>query len=290
VKHTNQISDVERKLSRAQLLRATALGVAAAALPSVAAAEGNSGSGSASSLTFPYFPQIPAGSYTPETPQEIVSNLLTLKVFDTTLAAFSLTNSGLLQRLNVVGAVLTVFQAITAKEQYQIDWLQALVPGAAPVTSTFTVDPALARNTQTFAAFAQFTGYVYLGAELTAAREFAELGQPALAKDMAQLAAAEAEDIAAFRTLLLAAGAPGVLPPNNKAFETETFLYTRDAVALMRQVGLIGGAGVSLSYPGRDAVLAAAGPMASAVIQKTPNNANSTIAFTSFTSFGGERS
>jgi hypothetical protein len=30
--------------------------------------------------------------------------------------------------------------------------------------------------------------------------------------------------------------------------------------------------------------------MASAVIQKTPNNANSTIAFTSFTSFGGERS
>ena len=79
---------------------------------------------------------------------------------------------------------------------------------------------------------------------------------------------------------------PGVTPPYYKAFETDLFLYTRDAIALFKQLGFIGGKG---TYQGRDAVLAATGPMAGAIIQKAPNNASSTVAFTGYQSFGGER-
>jgi hypothetical protein len=120
-------------------------------------------------------------------------------------------------------------------------------------------------------------------------REFAELGQPTLAKNMAQMAAAYADITGAFRGVLAAAGVPGYTPPNNKAFETDLFLYTRDAVALMSRLGLIGGSGIPIAYPGRDVVLAAAGPMAAAVIQKAPNNAGSSIVFAGFGSLTGER-
>jgi hypothetical protein len=54
-------------------------------------------------------------------------------------------------------------------------------------------------------------------------------------------------------------------------------MCTSDALDLFTALGLIGGSGQSLTYPGRDAMLAAAGPMAGAVLQKTPNNASSTV-------------
>lgn len=78
-------------------------------------------------------------------------------------------------------------------------------------------------------------------------------------------------------------------PPNNKAFETDLLLYVRDALDLWKAQGLIGGLGPTLVYPGRDAVLAAAGPMASAVLQKTPDNAGSTVVYTGPESVNGER-
>ncbi|GAC1662795.1 MAG: hypothetical protein NVS9B15_26050 [Acidobacteriaceae bacterium] len=273
------------RMSRSQLFKAVGLGVAAAALPGLANADSGSGG---TGVSFPFFPQT-TGTYTTEQMGEIVNNLLTLKTFDASLGAFAFGNAALLTRLGITGIVKSVFQAIVAQDQYHIDWLSSLIPGAAPTTATFTVNPALAASPQTFAAFGLFTGYVYSGAEFAAARESAELGQPTLAKNFAQMAVAEGESIAAFRTLLAAGGAPGMNPPNNKAFETDYFLYTRDAVTLMRAVGLIGGTGIPVTYPGRSAVLAAAGDAATGVTQRTPNNASTTVTFTGFAGFGAER-
>jgi hypothetical protein len=276
------------KLSRAQILKAAAVGAALAALPGTAAADSGQSTSVSGGFSAPYYPSV-QGSYTPESLQEIVSNLLTLKMFDAALAAFSFTNAAVLKALNITGPVLTVFQAIATHDQDQIDWLQSLMPGAQPVTATFTLDPSKVSNPTDFATFGPFTGYLYMSAEIAAVREFAELGQPRLAKEMAQMLAAEAADTYTFRTLLFASGAPGFSPPNNKAFETENLLYTRDAINLMRQLGLIGGPGVKVTYPGRDAVLAAIGSAASAIIQTRPNDASSSAAFTGLAEYGGQR-
>jgi hypothetical protein len=287
-KHPHAVDDhpitayLQGRLTRAQLLKAAGAGVALAATPAVAGA-------AAPSTSFPYFPQGTSGTYTTETAQEIVANILTLKYFDVTTTVPLLSNPTALASLGITGSALTIVQAIVAQEQYQIDWLQTLVPGVAPLSMTFTFDPSLISNAQSFATVGLFLSNVYVGADLTAARELAELGQPTLAKNMAQLMAADAENLAAFRTLLFLSGSPGLTPPDNKAFETDLFLYTRDAIAMFKQLGFIGGKGLTFTYPGRAAALTATGSMAGAIIQKAPNNAGSTVTFTSFASFGGER-
>jgi hypothetical protein len=282
------MTDQRARFSRAQMLTIMGAGATLAVLPGAAAADTGQQTAVAGSFSVPYFPSVP-GTYTPESPQEIVRNLLTLKMFDAALAAFSFSNPAVLKALNIAGPVLTVFQAIAAHDQYQIDWLQSVLPGVQPVTTTFTLDPTKVSNPTDFATFGLFTGYLYMSAEIAAVREFAELGQPRLAKEIAQLLAAEAEDTATFRTLLFTAGAPGYSPPNKKAFETENLLYTRDAITLMRELGLIGGAGVTVPYPGRAAVLAAIGPEASAIIQQRPNDASASVPFTGLAAFGGQR-
>jgi hypothetical protein len=281
---------LQGKMSRAQLLKAVGVGTALAAIPGGAAAAGNSGTRSAPGLSFPFFPPT-SGRYSTEGLVEIVSNLLTLKYFDATGGTLLLTSpSSALSALGVTGLALTVNQAVVAQDQYQIDFLQSLVPDAAPLTTTFTIDPAALSSPQAVAALGDFLGRLFIGAEITAAREFAELGQPTLAKYMTQWAAAEGESVGAFRALYAATNTPGYTPPDNKAFETDLFLYTRDAVDVLKAVGLIGGNGLKVPYPGRAAVLAASGPMATAVIQKAPNNAGSSILFTGLGSVTGERS
>jgi hypothetical protein len=106
---------------------------------------------------------------------------------------------------------------------------------------------------------------------------------------MYQMGTQLAEQRAIFRALLAIDGVPSAIPPNNKVFATDLFLYTRDVIGVIKVLGLIGGPGGARPYPGRDAVLAAAGPMASAVLQKQPNNAMSTVAITGPASVTGER-
>src|SRR5690242_12032540 len=67
---------LERRISRAQLLKATTAGLAVAAIPTVVAAEGQAGSSGPGTQSFPFFPQAP-GRYTTENVTEIVSTLLT---------------------------------------------------------------------------------------------------------------------------------------------------------------------------------------------------------------------
>jgi hypothetical protein len=190
--------------------------------------------------------------------------------------------------LGLVGWQLSMQQAAVARAQYHIDFLTSL--GATPVTTTFTFPPAQFSRRAVNLATAEGAATVLVGTHMTAAREFAELGQPMLAKWMYQMGAAVAEQRAIFRTLQAIDGTPSAIPPNNKAFATDLFLYTRDVIGVLKTLGLIGGGAPSVSYPGRDAVLAAAGPMASAITQKRPNNATSTVTVNSPASVTAERS
>jgi hypothetical protein len=115
---------------------------------------------------------------------------------------------------------------------------------------------------------------------MTATRELAELGQPTLAKWMYQMGTQVAEQRALFRVVRALDGVQAAIPPNNKAFSTDLFLYTRDVIGAFKTLGLIGGSAPPISYPGRAAVLAAAGPMASAVVQQRPNDATTTVSIT----------
>jgi hypothetical protein len=269
------------RVSLAQLLAGMGAGLAAALLPGAAAAEGL-GTGSPRVLSFPFFPQV-KGSYTTEAIMDIFNVLVTAAYLRATFVTSNITTGRVVPIPNEPPGsqlALRIAQADAAIEQYHIDFLTAL--GATPVTTTFTrapADPATLGARQ----------HIHVSLYAAAVREFAELGQPTLAKWAFQAGAVEAEDRALFRVLQVFNGNAAGNPPNNKAFETDLLLYVRDALDLFRALGLIGGPGQPLTYPGRDAVVAAAGPMAGAVIQRTPNNASSTVTFTGPSSLTGER-
>lgn len=149
-------------------------------------------------------------------------------------------------------------------------------PGAHSLTDTFTTGPATP-----FAAASlkgkESSTTIFVGAYMTAAREFGELGQPLLVKWALQAGGAEAEERALARAMMAVQDVPGSNPPNNKAFETDLFLYVRDAYALMAKIGLFGGLPRRLPYPSREHALALSGSTGATVLQRIPNNATVSI-------------
>src|SRR5690348_4049307 len=76
------------RLSRAQLLAWAGAGITMAALPGVAGAAGVPGR-----LEFPFFPQIPAGTYSTESMQEILNAVVTANYLGVTGATLTLGNA-----------------------------------------------------------------------------------------------------------------------------------------------------------------------------------------------------
>jgi hypothetical protein len=269
------------RVSRARLLAGMGTGVAAALLPKMAAAQ-SSGTGAASSLSFPFFPQV-KGTYTTEAIMDILNVLVTAAYLRATFVAGNIAAGRIVPIPNEPAGsqlALRIAQADAAIEQYHIDFWSSF--GATPITTTFTRGPADAASLEA-------RQHIQVAMYMAAAREFAELGQPTLSKWAFQAGAIEAEDRAIFRILQAISGDAAGNPPNNKAFETDLLLYVKDALDLFKAFGLIGGTGPSVAYPGRVAVLAAAGPMVATLLQKTPNDAGSTVVFTGTTSVIGER-
>lgn len=267
------------RMTRARLLTVATAGAALAAMPTAARAQ----DGSAASMSFPFFPRV-QGTYTPESISDILNTLITLHYLGTSGTSLFLSAPS---TFGLSGIGLTITQAAVAEEQYRLDFLASL--GAVPVTTSFTAPAALLSSPQAALAILEVPPTIGMAAYMTAVREFAELGQPELAKWAYQAGAQEAELRATFRFLaVLAKGSTAV--PNNKAFESDLFLYVSEALDTLRTLGLIGGSGISVTYPGRAAVLAAAGPMAAAVLQQTPNNATSPLVITGLPSITGERS
>jgi hypothetical protein len=246
------------RVSRAQLLSAAAAGLAMAAIPRGAAADGT---GRPGTLEFPFFPAV-KGTYTTEPLQDILNAVITTRYLVADAVYDGIVHG------NPSGPALTSQQIGLARFQYEIDFLASV--GATPVTTTATlgaIDPAL------FPKVRLATAVIFMSMFITATREFAEWGQPTLAKWMAQLAAREAESVRGARDT---AGNPSL--PN--AFETDLFLYTRDGLDALKGLGLMGGSGRAVSYPGRDTILAAAGPWADRIIQRKPNDTSSSIIVT----------
>jgi hypothetical protein len=253
-------------VSRAQLLAAAGAGLAMITVPGAAVAAGSVGTGSAQRLEFSFFPQV-KGTYTPENVQDILNVLDTLEMFFVTNYTYALT----VANLGLSGTTLAAIQAALAIGQYHIDYLESV--GAHSLLTTFTPrnKPSAATIVPGHEGDATFVTAAYM----TAVREFAELGQPLLAKNAFQAGATWAE----FRGVARTFGDPAVSTPAfNKAFETDHFVYTRDLYKFYvagtqfenRGASL---SGLTLTYQGRTAALAAAGAMVNAVIQKTPNNA-----------------
>jgi hypothetical protein len=266
---------LKAKLSRGQMLTAAGAGIALAAVPGRAVEAATSGQ-----LQFPFYPAT-STPYQSEQIQDILNTLVTLEYAGVTGAAGVAANPS---ALGLSGLALSMVQASVAQDQYHIDFLTSI--GANPTTTTFTF-PSFASlgsgATQFFMTAVETITNIEIAAYMTAVREFAELGQPSLAKWAYQTGGPHAEERAVFRMLGALAGTSADVPPHNKAFETDLLLYVRDAIPLLMQIGLIGSTNPSYSavtYPGRAAILAAAGPMAAAVIQKTPNNAASSVSLT----------
>jgi hypothetical protein len=260
----SMVERLKTSVSRAQLFKAAGAGLALAALPKIAAADGTvtyPGNGAPASLSFPYFPQV-QGTYTTESILDILNAVITTRYIVADVVYFSLTHGPL------PAPAMADFQAGLARFQYQIDFLASL--GARPLTTTATVNLAASETPTLLSKIRVATGVITTAMFITATRELAELGQPTLAKWMAQLAAREAESGERSRE---ASGNP--ISPS--AFETDLFLYTRDGLDALRGLGLIAGSGPAAGYPGRDAILAAAGPWADRTIQRTPNNASSSV-------------
>lgn len=269
-------------MSRRQILGAAAAGVAVAAIPRFAAAQG-SGTGGSDAFSFPFFPQITAGSYTAETIGEILNAVITPHYLAATGATMTLGNAA---GLGLTGWQLSMQQAAAAREQYQIDFLTSL--GARPLATSFTFPPGFFSRRPVVLATAETSASILIALHMTATREFAELGQPSLSKWMYQMGTQAAEQRAVFRAIEALDGSPAAVPPNNKAFATDLFLYTRDVLRVFKGLGLIGGSAPAADYPGRDAVLAAAGPMAGAILQKRPNNVTATTPITGPADINGE--
>jgi hypothetical protein len=258
---------LQGRVSRGRLLKAIGAGVAMAAVPRAAAAAGSQG------MSFPYFPNT-SGSYTTEQVQDILNATATIEALSITAVTAALTTEASALQLNAQAKDL--LQAILAHDVYHYDFLTSL--GGKPLTSEFTFPPTVfGQGALGFLIGGEAIETLETAGYMTATREFAELGQPTLAKNAYQVGAIESQHVAVIRAALSAAGVPGYENPVNHAFATDLLLYVRDELAVLHTIGLVGGSGTVMAFPGRDAALAASGPVAATIIQKKPNNASTTF-------------
>ncbi len=276
---------IQSSVSRAQLLKAAGAGLALAVIPAAASASTtSSGSGAAPSITYPFFPTT-TGTYTTEAIKDILNIAVTAEYLAVTVLTAAVANAS---AMGLTPFLTTTVQAALAEEYYHLVFLRDGA-GAVPLTTTFTVpDPKILTDATTFFSTLEVAENIFVAAYMTATREFAELGQPTLAKYAYQLGGTEAEHRVMVRAALALLGQDHT-PANNKAFETDLVLYVRDAAAILTQLGFIGGTGTAAAYPGDPAAQAGFAPVAASIIQTTPNNASSTVVVTGPSDLTGQR-
>lgn len=263
------LQSVKSRLSRRTLLTGAAATAAAIALPATARADGPT------TFSLPFFPQV-TGRYSPESIADITNTAITAEALAVTFLTAALGSSG----LGLNSLETSIIQAALVEEQDHYDFLASL--GATPLTTTFTVpDSKMLSDKVTFFTTLWAAESLFVAAYLAAVREGAELGQPTFSLIAAEIMGVEAEHRALARAALALNNDTAGIPPNDKAYETAFLLHVTDAVGVLKTLGFVGGTGIQASYPGRAAALAAAGPMAAAVIQQSPSAAGATPAITS---------
>jgi hypothetical protein len=266
---TDEPSVSAGRFSRSSLLKAVAAAAGMAALPSVASANGPG-------VSFPFFPAV-NGRYSTESLATIVSNLLTFEYLTVTYLFYSLKAA---DQSKVPAGVLAAWQAEIAIKQYHIDFLSTLIPGTTPATTTFTVPTSLPANASQALQGVPTADQGLRIEELlgddggilyqTAAREFAELGQPTLVEYAFQIGAQYYEYRGIIRRDEGNLGEAEDIPPNTAAFEEDTLLYTQQLIDRFKSEGLIGGTGQALPYPGRTSIMASTGSLAARINPTRP--------------------
>ena len=90
---------------------------------------------------------------------------------------------------------------------------------------------------------------LFIAAYIAAAQEFALQGQVELAQVAMQIGSVEAEHRAGICFYAVVAGLiSGV--PNDVAFDRAMFTSVAEAAAKLEQLGIIGGSGAQITYPG----------------------------------------
>lgn len=276
------------QVSRAALMRSAGLAaIAAVAVPGIASAA--TGTGRAPYVEFPQIPSpslTKSGRYTSEALGDILNIAQTAEYFAVTFLTAATKNATALTKSDPV--LLSVLQAILAAEVTHIQVLASL--GATPLTTTFTIpDPKALTDFATFWTNVETADTIFIGAYLAAIREAAEVGQPYVAKIAGQFMGVEAEHrVLARNALATLGGDTSHVPPNNKAFETDLFLYVREAAGVLQGLGFVGGTGTPAPFPGLAAATTAAGSTFGKLIQLAPNNAAEGSTAPTLASINGE--
>lgn len=186
-----------------------------------------------------------------ETAKQIINIAATAEAFAVTALGAALENaeSGAL-KLNAVE--FKTFTAARAEEQSHYLYLTGA--GAKPLTTTFTVpNPKIVTDVTTFLTTVIHLEELFIAAYLAAAQEFALLKQPRLAQVALQIGAVEAEHRAGARFFAILRGIISGTP-NDVAFEKAMFTHVEEAQDALEQLGIIGGKGTPITYPGPEAI------------------------------------
>ncbi len=179
-----------------------------------------------------------------DTIQAILDITITVEHFGVTFLGTGIANikAGKFSK-PVPAPVLAVLEAARGQEQFHLDFFKQA--GGTPLTTTFTLpDPALATDYDKFfkAVVDEEERETALG--IAAMTAFTAMRRPDLVKVMFQYAAEESEH------RLLANYALGTRPANNKGFAPALYANASDIVADLKKVGIIGGSGPAITYPG----------------------------------------
>ena len=179
-----------------------------------------------------------------ETIQDILNITITVEHFGVTFLGYGIDNikQGKFSK-PVPPAVLAVLEAARAQEQFHLDFFKQA--GGVPLTTTFTLpDPALITDYDKFFAALVQEETRETALEIAAMNTFTALQRPDLVKVAFQYAAEEAEH------RLLANYALGSRPANDRAFAQALYANAADIVTDLKNVGIIGGTGTPIAYPG----------------------------------------
>ncbi len=235
-------------ISRAGLFAAAATGLTAAAVPWMAHAQTTSA---------------------PETQQDILNIRDTQEHFDVALLTAAINNATALGLTANGGLLLRTVQGALAAEQFHIDYLESV--GAQPLPHTLTLpDPRILTDPIIFFQTLEFIETIEVGMDMSATRQFSQMGNAMLAQNAYQIGGVEAEHRLLARAALATLGQTVDIPPNNKAFEADVVYYLRDAVTIFTNMGFVDGPGQQVPYPGRAAALAAVGPVLAKVTDQKP--------------------
>ncbi|HEY8599142.1 MAG TPA: ferritin-like domain-containing protein, partial [Thermomicrobiales bacterium] len=179
-----------------------------------------------------------------ETVQDILDITVTVEHFGVTFLGYGIDNirQGRFSK-PVPANVLAVLEAARAQEQFHLDFFTQA--GGKPLTTTFTLpDPALVSDYDKFftALVEEETRETALG--IAAMNTFTAMQRPDLVKVMFQYAAEESEH------RLLANYARGARPANDRGFAPALYASAADLVAELRRIGIVGGSGPAITYPG----------------------------------------